>query len=109
MQAQSTGYDCALGKEELKPLYNTLIAPHLTQTTQPDWGFDAWYVTLDKWNRTMIYASQLKKYLLSVGYNKWGDINRMLPGLRLDVVVETHKLSDLPKKEPIATPALAGQ
>jgi hypothetical protein len=43
--------------------------------SKPDWGFDAWYAQLDPWNRTIIYASQLKKYLLSVGYNKWGDIN----------------------------------
>jgi hypothetical protein len=109
MQAQLTGYDCALGKEELKPVYDTFIASHLTQTNQPDWGFDAWYSTLDKWNRTMIYASKLKEYLLSVGYNKWSDINPMLPGLRMDLVVDTPKLSQLPTIEPVATPALARQ
>jgi hypothetical protein len=105
MQAQPTGYDCALGKEELKKVYSTLIVPHLTQTSQPDWGFDAWYATLDKSNRTMIYASQLKKYLLSVGYKKWSDINIELPGLRIDLVVETPKLSKLSQPEPVANPA----
>ena len=60
--------------------------------SKPVIGFDAWYVQLDPWNRTIIYASQLKKYLLSVGYNKWGDISLMLPGLKMDQVVPTRKL-----------------
>jgi hypothetical protein len=38
--------------------------------SKPDLGFDAWYAQLDPWNRTIIYASQLKKYLFSVGFNK---------------------------------------
>jgi hypothetical protein len=83
--------------------------PHLTENTKPDWGFDVWYAKLDPWNRTMIYASQLKKYLDKVGYNKWGDINRMLPGLRMDIVVETPKLTDLPSSTPVVAPPLAGQ
>ena len=95
-QSQSSGYDCALGKEELRPVYEALIAQNILQKTIPDLGFNGWYATLDPWNRTMIYASQLKKYLLSVSYNKWGDINRMLPGLRIDIVVETPKLTELP-------------
>ena len=59
MQTQSLGYDCALGKEELRPFYNTLFAPYLTQNSQPDWGFDSFYAQLDPWDRTMIYASLL--------------------------------------------------
>ena len=94
--AQSHKYDCALGKEELRPVYNALIAPHLTQISQPDWGFDKWYATLDTWNRTMIYASQLKKYLLSVSFNKWGDFSRMMAGLSMDNIERTPKLSEVP-------------
>jgi hypothetical protein len=87
MQNPSLGYDCALGKEELRPIYNNLFAPHLTHISKPDWGFDTWYAQLDPWNRTIIYASHLKKYLISLGFNKWGDISLMLPGLQMDVVV----------------------
>jgi hypothetical protein len=36
MQAQPEGYDCALGKEELKPLYSTLIALNLIKINKPD-------------------------------------------------------------------------
>ena len=75
---------------------------------KPDWGFESWYATLDTCNRTMIYASQLKKYLLSVSYNNWGDINRMLPGLHMEIVVETHKLSDRPLSLPVASPSYVG-
>ena len=92
MQNQPQGYDCSLGKEELRPAYNTLLAPYLAQMSKPDLGFDAWYAQLDPWNRTIIYASQLKIYLSSVGYNKWGDISLMLPGLKMDQVVPTRKL-----------------
>jgi hypothetical protein len=53
----------------------------------------------------MIYASKLKKYLLSVGYNKWSDINLMFPGLRMDLVVETPKLSQLTTTEPVVNNA----
>ena len=35
LQTQSYGYDCALSKEELRPAYNILFAPHLTQNIQP--------------------------------------------------------------------------
>ena len=75
MQGQPYEYDCALSKEESKLVYNALIVPHLTQIRKPEWGFDGWYAQLDSWDRTMIYASKLKKYLLSVGYNNWVDIN----------------------------------
>jgi len=34
--AQSYVYDCALGKEELRPVYNALIVPHLFQIGKPD-------------------------------------------------------------------------
>jgi hypothetical protein len=53
----------------------------------------------------MIYASELKKYLISVGYNKWGDISLMLPGLDMEQVYETRKLSELAEIEPVVTPA----
>jgi hypothetical protein len=54
----------------------------------------------------MIYASTLKKYLVeSVGYNKWGDINLLLPGLDMKKVAETRKLSKLTQTEPVVTPA----
>jgi hypothetical protein len=36
MQTQPGTYDCALGKEELKPLYSTLIALNLIQINKPD-------------------------------------------------------------------------
>jgi hypothetical protein len=84
--------------------------PHLIQNGKPCLDFNVWYATLDKWDRTMIYASQLKKYLLvDVSYNKWGDINRMLPGLLMDKVTETPKLSDLPSTTPEVATALSGQ
>jgi hypothetical protein len=63
MQTQSEEYDCALGKEELRRVYITLLEPHLKQNNKNDIDFDAWYSQLEKWNRTMVYASQLKKYL----------------------------------------------
>ena len=81
MHAESSGYDCALSKEELRPVYDFLIAPHLRKTIKLCLGFDGWYATLDTWGRTMIYASQLKKYLQYIGFNNWGDINPLLPGL----------------------------
>jgi hypothetical protein len=64
-------------------------------------GFDSWYTQLDPWNRTIIYASQLKKYLLSVGYNKWDDISLMFPGLKIEQVVSTPKLSQLPRQDAV--------
>jgi hypothetical protein len=64
-------------------------------------GFDSWYTQLDPWNRTIIYASQLKKYLLSVGYNKWDDISLMFPGLKMEQVISTPKLSQLPRKDAV--------
>jgi hypothetical protein len=69
--------------------------------SKPDLGFDAWYAQLDPWNRTIIFASQLKKYLLSVGYNKWGDISLMLPGLKMEQVFSTAKLSQLPRQDAV--------
>ena len=62
-QSPSSGYDCALGKEELRPVYNALIVQNILQNNKADSAFNDWYATLDPWNRTMIYASQLKKYL----------------------------------------------
>jgi hypothetical protein len=105
MHAQLKGYDCALGKEELKAVFDTLVAPHLTKMSTPGLDFDTWYATLDKWNRTMIYASELKKYLISVGYNKWGDINLMLPGLDMKEIEKTRKLSELAEIKALANPA----
>ena len=101
IQSQPLGYDCSLSKEELRPFYNTLLAPHLAQMSKPDLGFDDWYAQLDPWNRTIIYASQLKKYLLSVGYNKWGDISLMLPSLKMEQVFSTAKLSQLPRQDAV--------
>jgi hypothetical protein len=69
--------------------------------SKPDLGFDAWYAQLDPWNRAIIYASQLKKYLISVGYNKWSEISLMLPGLKMELVVSTPKLSQLPRQDAV--------
>ena len=67
--AQSYGYDCALCKEELRPVYNTLVTQNLIQNNKSGLDFDSWYAILDTWNRTIIYASQLKNYLINVGYS----------------------------------------
>jgi hypothetical protein len=71
--------------------------------------FDAWYSKLDKWNRTMVYASQLKNYLKDVGYDKFDDIDRILPGLCMNRVDDTPKLSNLSQANQVVNPALTGQ
>ena len=57
MQNHPQSYDCSLSKEELRPVYNTLLAPYLAEMSRPDLGFDAWYAQLDPWNRTITYTS----------------------------------------------------
>jgi hypothetical protein len=64
--------DCVLNKQEIRQIYETFISPHT---------FDTWYANLDPWNRGIVFASQLKKYLLSIGFNKWEEIVRRIPGL----------------------------
>ena len=73
--ATSQGVDCVLGKHELRPLYETMIVPHLNHTSQPESGFDAWFAQLDSWGRGIIYASQLKEYLIGFNYASWGEIS----------------------------------
>jgi hypothetical protein len=36
MHNQPIVYDCSLAKEELRPVYNTLFAPYLTQISKPN-------------------------------------------------------------------------
>jgi hypothetical protein len=52
-----------------------MIVPHLNHTSQPESGFDAWFAQLDSWGRGIIYASQLKEYLIGFNYASWGEIS----------------------------------
>jgi hypothetical protein len=40
----------------------------------------------------MIFASHFKKYLSSIGFNKWDEINRMMPELQMEKVDEIPKV-----------------
>jgi regulator of sigma D len=40
----------------------------------------------------MIFASNFKKYLSSIEFNKWDEINRMMPGLQMEKVDEIPKV-----------------
>jgi hypothetical protein len=70
--ATTSDHDCAINKEELRHIYDTVIFPNL-------YHFEAWYANLDPWNRGMIFASHFKNYLSSIGFNKWHKINQILP------------------------------
>jgi hypothetical protein len=60
--ATTSSHDRALNREEIRHIYDTVVSPHL---------FEAWYADLDPWDRDMIFASHLKNYLSSIGFNKW--------------------------------------
>ena len=100
MESNHSVTDCVLGKHELKPLYETLIVPHLKHSSQPVWGFDAWFAQLDSWNRGIIRASQLKEYLIGFNYTKWGEISKLIPGLEMDKVTESIKVNQVVNQEP---------
>jgi len=74
--ANPSPHDCALNKQETKQIFEKFISTH---------HFDAWYAELDPWNRGIVFASHLKKYL-PIGFNKWDDIDRMMPGLKMEMV-----------------------
>jgi hypothetical protein len=80
--ATTSTHDSALNKQELRHIYDNVVSPHL---------FEAWYADLDPWNRGMIFASHFKNYLSSIGFNKWDEINRMMPGLEMEKVDEVPK------------------
>ena len=81
--ASTSSHDCAINKLELRHIYDTIVSPHL---------FEAWYADLDPWNRGMIFASNLKKYLSSIGFNKWHEINQILPDVKMEKVDEVPKV-----------------
>jgi Ca2+-binding EF-hand superfamily protein len=74
----------------MRHIYDSVISPHL---------FESWYATLDPWNRGMIFASHLKNYLSSIGFNNLDEINRMVPDLQLEKVDEAPKLFDHLREE----------
>ncbi len=105
------GSDCVLGKHELHSVYDILIVPHLTYSSQPVWDFDKWYAQLDSWDRGIIHASQLKEYLIGVNYTFWGEISKLVPGLVMAKVNESKKLSQVINQEPgrSITPKVGGE
>ena len=96
--------DCVLGKHELRPLYETLIVPHLNQIGQPVQGFDAWFEQLDSWGRGITYASQLKEYLIGFNYANWGEISYLFPGLKMESITESGKISLVTNQQPWGGP-----
>ena len=101
--------DCVISKHELRPLYETLIVSHPTHFSKPVSSFDAWYAQFDSWNRGIIYASQLKKYLIGFNYTKWGEISKLIPGLEMDKVnKESLKLKDVLDHGPEASTNISG-
>ena len=106
MESNHSVTDSVLSKHELEPLYETLIIPHLTQTSQPVWDFDIWFAQLDNWNRGIIHASQLKEYLIGFNYTNWGEISRLIPGVAVEKVTKSTKLNEVFIHEPGATPTI---
>ena len=87
--------DNVISKEELRPLFETLISSHLTNSSHPSLSFDAWYAQLDNWGRRVIHASQLKQWLINYDCTDWSEISRLIPGVHLEMVTESIKLSQV--------------
>jgi hypothetical protein len=103
------GSDCVLCKHELKPVYGTLIVPHLMHSSQPVLNFDEWYAQLDSWGRGIVHASQLIECLIGSNYNDWGEISRLIPGFEVEKVTSSIKLNQALSLTPRASPRLAGE
>ena len=101
------GSDCVLCKDELKPVYDTLIVPHLKHSSQPVLTFDVWYAHLDSWDRGIIHASQLIECLIGSNYNDWGEISRLIPGLEMEKVTGSIKLNQALSLTPRVSPRVA--
>ena len=86
--------------------------PHLEHKSQPVHGFDDWYhAHLDTWYRRVIHASTLKEYLVGIEYTDWDEVCRLIPGIEMENVTKTTRLSQVNKEDevgasPRATDAL---
>ena len=89
------GSDNVISKEELRPLFETLTVSHPTNSSHPTLSFDAWYAQLDNCDRRVIHASQLKQWLVNTNYTDWGEISRLIPGVDLEMVTKSIKLSQV--------------
>jgi hypothetical protein len=80
-------------KQEVKTLYETLITPHLAHSGQPDPGFNEWYREIDTWDRRVVSAFTIKKYLVAINYTDWIELKRVITGLDMMNVTESIRLS----------------
>jgi hypothetical protein len=101
------GSDCVLSKHELKPVYDTLIVPHLMHSSQPVFSFDEWYAQLDSWDRGIVHASKLKEYIIGINFTEWGEISRLIPGLEMERVTGSILLNQALSLTPRASPRTA--
>jgi hypothetical protein len=100
----TTVSNCVITKEEVKNLYETLIVSHLANSSQPMLAFDAWYKQLDSWDRRIIHASQLKRELVNCNFNDWNKVSKLIPGLKMEEVTETIKLSRVINEKLVGSP-----